>query len=87
MMNRSLCELTNIGETVAARLGSIGVTSESTLREVGSAEVYRRLSESCPEKHFPVCYYLYSLEGAIQGRHWSDFSEGEKKDMRLAAGC
>lgn len=85
-MKRHISELQNIGKTVAGRLHQIGITTESDLRRVGAARAYKRLAEQQPGKHLAVCYYLYSLEGAIQNRHWDDFSDKEKKQLRLAAG-
>ena len=29
----------------------------------------------------PVCYYLYSLEGALKDRHWDDLGDGVKKQL------
>jgi DNA transformation protein len=85
-MKRHVSELKNIGTTVAARLYQIGITSEADLRKVGAARAYRRLAERQPGKHLAVCYYLYSLEGALQDRHWDSFSAEEKRQLRLAAG-
>ena len=78
--------LRNIGSTVAGRLHEIGITSRAELEKVGAAKAYRWLLENSPNKSLPVCYYLYSLEGALQDRHWDDFSEEEKAALRKAAG-
>ncbi len=86
MKNKSLTDLKNIGKTVASKLHELGITNETELKKIGSAKAYRWLSEKNPNKRLPVCYYLYSLEGAIQNRHWDDFSEEEKAKLRLAAG-
>lgn len=86
MTGKPLSELQNIGKTVASRLHEIGITNEAELRKVGAAKAYKWLSEQNPDKHLPVCYYLYSLEGAIQDKHWDAFSEKEKTKLRLAAG-
>lgn len=86
MSNRALLELKNIGKTVASKLYQIGVTNEVELRKLGAAKAYQWLSEKNTVKHLPVCYYLYSLEGAIQDRHWDTFSEREKTALRLSAG-
>lgn len=83
--SKNLAELKNIGKTVAARLHDIGVISEADLRELGAAKAYQWLSAQQPGKHLPLCYYLYSLEGALQDRHWDDFSEHEKQALRQAA--
>ena len=86
MTDKPLSELQNIGRTVASRLHEIGITRESELKKLGSVNAYKWLSEKTSNKHLPVCYYLYSLEGAIQNKHWDDFSEKEKTKLRLAAG-
>lgn len=84
--SKSLSELKNIGKTLASRLHELGITNEAELKKLGAAKVYKWLSDQNPDKHLPVCYYLYSLEGAIQGKHWNAFSEKEKTELRLAAG-
>ena len=86
MASKSLPELKNIGKTVASRLHELGITNEAELRKLGAAKAYKWLSDQNPDKHLPVCYYLYSLEGAIKDKHWDDFSEKEKTKLRLAAG-
>ncbi len=59
---------------------------ESELKKLGAAKIYQWLSSQEPHKRLPVCYYLYSLEGAIQDKHWSELTENEKKKLRIAAG-
>lgn len=86
MASRSLSELKNIGKTVASRLHELGITNEKELRKLGAGRAYKWLSEQNPDKRLPVCYYLYSLEGAIKDRHWDDFSEKEKAKLRISAG-
>jgi DNA transformation protein len=29
----------------------------------------------------PVCYYLYSLEGALRGKHWDALGESVKRSL------
>jgi len=86
MAGKPLSELKNIGKTVASRLHEIGITNDAELKKLGAVKTYKWLSEQKPDKHLPVCYYLYSLEGAIQNRHWDDFSENEKKQLRDSVG-
>ena len=86
MTSRSLTKLKNIGKCVAARLHEIGINSEEELKTIGSVKAYKYLCEKDPKKHLPVCYYLYSLEGAIQNKHWDDFSKQEKANLRIEAG-
>lgn len=49
-------------------------------------KVYRFLSRQEPEKHLPVCYYLYSLAGALEDRDWRTYSPEEKARLREQAG-
>ena len=86
MTSKPLSELQNIGKTVASRLHEIGITNDTELRKLGAARAYKWLSEKNQGKRLPVCYYLYSLEGAIQNKHWDDLSEKEKTKLRLSAG-
>lgn len=86
MKSKPVSELKNIGKTVASRLHEIGITTEAELKKLGAAKAYKWLSQQNPDKHLPVCYYLYSLEGALQDKHWDDLSEKEKKSLRIAAG-
>jgi len=86
MISKPLSELQNIGKTVASKLHEIGVTNATELKKLGAVKAYKWLSEQNSGRHLPVCYYLYSLEGAIQGKHWDALSEKEKTSLRLAAG-
>ncbi len=86
MVTQSVSDLKNIGKTVETKLRTIGIHSAADLINMGSAKAYKWLSTQEPNKHLPVCYYLYSLEGAIQNKHWNDFTEVQKKKLRLAAG-
>ena len=81
-----LIELKNIGKTLAARLEEIGVHTPLELEQLGAAQAHRRIQQNYSDAKLPVCYYLYSLEGAIQGKDWREFSDGEKKEMRSDAG-
>ncbi len=83
---KTLTSLANIGKTVAARLAEIGVTNANELKKMGSTKAYEKLSKKYPNQTLPVCYYLYSLEGAVQNKHWDDFTDAEKKKLRLKAG-
>ncbi len=82
-----ISELKNIGPTVEQKLNELGIFTLSDLKKTGSAQVYRMMKKQNPGKTIPVCYYLYSLEGAIQDCHWNDFSEKEKRKMKQSAGA
>ncbi len=72
--------LTNIGPTIAARLAVAGIRTVGDLRHAGGpAAVYKKLKAKNPDAIFPVCYYLYSLQGALEGRHWDNLSAKQKQ--------
>ena len=81
-----LRDLRNIGATLAKRLEEIEIFSKTDLKAVGSAMAYRQLQANYPGSHLPLCYYLYSLEGALQDRDWRSFTDKEKAEMQRKAG-
>ncbi len=74
--------LKNIGPTVAQRLLEIGVKTRKDLDAVGAVAAYRHMSANHPGKHLPVCYYLYSLEGALRDQHWNEIPEEVKRSLQ-----
>ncbi len=79
-------DLRNIGPTIAKRLQEIGVFTQADLKDLGSANAYKRIQANYPANHLPLCYYLYSLEGAVQGEDWRSFTEKQKAMMQRKAG-
>ena len=67
-----LSHLTNIGPTIEKRLNEIGVYTRSDLERVGPVKAYRWISRNYSNQTIPVCYYLYSLQGALMDVHWND---------------
>lgn len=63
--NRDLTDLKNIGKKIAGRLNEVGIFSEDDLRRVGAVSAYSMIKEKHPNETLPVCYYLYSFEGAL----------------------
>lgn len=76
-------QMLNIGPTVARRLQEIGIHTSEALRRVGPVAAYRRIVERLG-KAAPVCYYLYSLEGALRNKHWNDIGWAVKQRLRDA---
>jgi len=72
---------TNIGPTIAKRLREVGVHTMADLKHVGPAATYLRICEAHPGKTIPVCYYLYSLEGALRGQHWDSIGDDVKRSL------
>ena len=81
-----LTQLPNIGKTIARRLADVGIHSETELREAGAAEAFRQIEAAYPGATVPVCYYLYSLEGALTGTHWDSITEQRKRELLSAVG-
>jgi len=80
-----LAGLPNLGLTIIQRLAEVGIARLSSLRRVGPAAAYTRMSVAAGRR-LPVCYYLYSLEGALQRRDWRTLSSSDKARLRRAAG-
>jgi len=73
--------LQNIGPTIARRLKEVGIRTDADLRSVGPVTAYRRICAKYPGKTIPVCYYLYSLEGALRGQHWDAIDPDVKQSL------
>lgn len=84
--NRDLTDLKNIGRKIASRLNEIGVYSEDELRSVGAVDAHQRIKENYPEETLPVCYYLFSFEGALTDKHWNEIGEQKKKQLKSQIG-
>ena len=75
----------NLGSTILARLRDAGIHSVAELRLLGAAGAYKRLC-SRAGRPLPVCYYLYSLEGALRGIRWDALPAKDKSRLRDEAG-
>lgn len=84
--SNSLQGAKNIGTTILKRLNEIGIYSLADLADMTPVSVYKKICAQNPGKNFPVCYYLYSLEGALLDLHWDDLPEDFKKDLRKQVG-
>jgi DNA transformation protein len=82
---KSLGELQNIGPTIQDRLEQIGVHTRTDLKKIGAVDAYLRICANYPHQTIPVCYYLYSLQGALMGLHWDDLPERLKDDLLFRA--
>lgn len=81
-----LTNMQNIGATIASRLKSAGIFTLNELRQVGPAEAYQRMQIIDPAATLPVCYYLYSLHAALEGKNWRQLTASEKQRLREEAG-
>lgn len=80
--NRKIEALKNIGKKIAARLNEVGVFYEEELRAIGAVEAYKKIREKHPDEILPLCYYLYSFEGAIADKHWDAIGEKRKRELK-----
>ncbi|MCI0402181.1 MAG: TfoX/Sxy family protein [Acidobacteria bacterium] len=81
-----LLGLKNIGPTIAARLEAVGIKTVADLRSIGPAKAYTRVKAVHSGTTIPVCYYLYSLQGALDGVHWDALPPTVKKKLLKEAG-
>lgn len=81
--NNNLTDLKNIGGKIAARLNEAGIFSEADLRLAGAVGAYRRIKEIHPNETLPICYYLYSFEGALTGKHWNEIDDQRKQQLKV----
>jgi len=75
----------NIGATIEKRLNEIGVFSLADLAQMTPVKAYQNICRQNPDKIFPVCYYLYSLQGALLDLHWDDLPAELKSELRKQA--
>ena len=80
-VKNKLSELKNIGPTIEKRLNEVGIRSKSDLKRIGPAGAYKRIRQKYPDKTIPVCYYLYSFQGALEEKHWDNISEKTKQSL------
>ncbi|MEM9360904.1 MAG: TfoX/Sxy family protein [Pseudomonadota bacterium] len=83
--NPPVRQLKNIGSTVARRLHEIGIQTRDDLARVGAVSAYCELKQRYPNTRMPLCYYLYSLEGALRDQHWDNIGNDLKKELQSKA--
>ena len=83
---KQLKDLKNLGKTIIQNLNKIGIHSVEDLKKMGAVEVYKEITNRFPDKTWPVCYYLYSIEGALRDKHWDDLGQSKKKELLKAVG-
>ncbi len=80
-LKNSLKGAKNIGATIEKRLNEIGVFSLADLAEMTPERAYLKICEYHPQKTIPVCYYLYSFQGALLDLHWNDLPTDLKNEL------
>lgn len=81
--DRKIEELKNLGNKIAGRLHEIGNFYKEDLRRTGALKAHRQIRTNYPDETLPICYYLYSFQGAITGTHWNDIPEKTKQALRI----
>ena len=81
MANNDLSSLKNIGPTIQKRLQEIGIHTKNDLKRTGPVLAYQKIQSKNPGKTIPVCYYLYSLQGALDNKYWDDISQKKKEKL------
>lgn len=81
MSNRKLTVPLNIGVKSADRLEAVGIHNEADLRKAGSVQAHQRLALRFRKETLPVCYYLYSFEGALRDLHWDAIGSARKQQL------
>jgi DNA transformation protein len=84
--NKSLTDLRNIGKRIAGRLNEVGIYSEDDLRRVGAVGANRMIKERYPDETLPICYYMYSFEGALADEYWDEIGEHRKQQLKAQIG-
>jgi DNA transformation protein len=84
--DRNLTDLQNIGKKIAARLEEAGIHSEAELRKAGPVEAHQRIKNIHPDETLPLCYYLYSFDGALKNKHWDAIGDKRKQDLKAKIG-
>jgi DNA transformation protein and related proteins len=84
--NSELSQLRNIGPTIEQRLREVQINTRRELEAIGPVEAFRRIKEKHPDRTIPVCYYLYSFQGALLDVHWEALPEDMKALLRREAG-
>lgn len=85
VISNSLKNAKNIGPTIEKQLNAIGVFSLSDLAGLTPIKAYYEICKMNPGKTLPVCYYLYSLQGALLNLHWNDLPNELKLDLKKQA--
>ncbi|MCL1792070.1 MAG: TfoX/Sxy family protein [Peptococcaceae bacterium] len=79
-----LTTMRNIGEVIAKKLKSVGITTAEELRQAGSQEAFVRLTMKYPNTCLVT---LYALEGAITDTDYSRLPEDTKQDLKTISGA
>jgi DNA transformation protein and related proteins len=78
-MRETVSSLLNLGPKSAKMLADAGIQTVDDLRKIGPAAAYARVKFLHPKSASKNL--LWSLAAGLEGRLWSDLTEGEKKRL------
>lgn len=84
MDDSDLAALPNLGPASARWLAGAGVRTVTELRRIGPVAAFQRIA--LREGPAATANLLYALYAAIENKHWTEISQGEKARLRRAAG-
>ncbi|MBX2816617.1 MAG: TfoX/Sxy family protein [Saprospiraceae bacterium] len=79
---KKVSALRNIGQTIERRLQNIGIHTMADLANIRPVQAYLKL-QAKSDSPLPICYYLYSLQGALMDTHWDQIPGEIKKSLRV----
>lgn len=79
---KPLSECKNIGTTILKKLNDVGIYSIEDLRKTTPVVAYIKICKQNKDSTVPLCYYLYSLQGALTNTHWKELSWKTKEQLK-----
>ncbi|MCE7946640.1 MAG: competence protein TfoX [Chloroflexi bacterium CFX4] len=80
--DRKIAQLLNLGERAAEHLASIGIYTESDLRQAGIVEAYLQLKAMGYRQW--TLLGLWAMWGALHDTHWQQVPPEVKEELRRA---
>ena len=71
-----LAKLQGLGPKSEKCLNEIGIKTRTDLENIGPVKAFLKLRNECSTK--PSLNFLYSMVGAIEGKHWAKIAKSEK---------
>ena len=65
---------------------SVRCRSQDDLRRVDPVGAHRLLKARYSGETLPLCYYLYSFEGALSDKHWDAIGAERKQQLKAQVG-
>jgi len=79
-ITETLASLPNIGDVLAEKLATAGITGYDELVSLGSVEAMLKIRDGLDPG---ACYnMLYAIEGAIRGVRWHNIPKEERNQLK-----